>query len=196
MCDRFQMKKAALLALFASLTVVRSVFAQASTVDWTNVHQVIDGFGASLGTFDHALPCDNSSSVMTKAQASIIYGTGNGQAGLTLLRVEVCPDGSYPDNTAIGYVLRANPNVKVWASPWTPPVAYTANGTIWNGSNCLLTRRYAAYAAYLTSWVRHERAVGIPIYLLSVQNEPDYLNRGNQPVCGFSAAQFDAFVAH
>ena len=156
------------------LLAVPSLFAQTATITWGTVDQSMTGFGASLGTFDRSLPCNNTGDFgpqLTVGEAQTLYGSGTGQAALNMLRVQVCPDGTYPDDQAIGYILAANPNTLVWASPWTPPISYTANGTLWNGDGCLTTANYQNYANYLTSWVQHENGVGNKISVLSVQNE-------------------------
>jgi glucuronoarabinoxylan endo-1,4-beta-xylanase len=176
------------------------VYAQAPvTITWSTTYQPFDGMGASTGSFNHSLPCNNSGDFgpsMTAARAQVLFGTGQGQAGLNLMRLFVCPDGTYPDNPAALEALAANPNVKVWASPATPPLSYTANKTLWNGANCLLPADYQNYANYLTAWVKHEETAGIPIYMLSVQNEPDYTTPGNQGVCGWNGTQFRDFIVN
>lgn len=188
-----------LLALAMLLYSARVARAQTATITWGTTYQAFDGMGASTGTFNKALPCSNSGDFgpdMTQARANVLFGTGSGEAGLNLFRMQICPDGTYPDNTAAQYALTANPAVKIWGVPWTPPVAYTSSGTIYNGANCLLTADYANYANYLTAWVQHQNSANVPIYMLSVQNEPDYTTSGNQPVCGWNASEFDNFIAN
>jgi glucuronoarabinoxylan endo-1,4-beta-xylanase len=61
--------------------------------------------------------------------------------------------------------------VKIIASPWTPPASMKTNDTIVGGE--LKTNSYAAYAAHLKSFIDYMAVRGIPLYAVSVQNEPD-----------------------
>src|SRR5208337_1526266 len=70
--------------LFLSVAGLSIASAQTATINWTNVHQEIDGFGAA--------DAGNSAS-MTSAQQAFFFGLGAGQLGLSLLRAGVS-DGS------------------------------------------------------------------------------------------------------
>src|ERR1035438_10015523 len=71
-------------AFFLFLAGSGNMQAQTATVNWTNVHQVIDGFGASN---------ENMGGSASSANQSLLFGTGSGHLGLSLLRVGVT-DGS------------------------------------------------------------------------------------------------------
>ena len=68
---------AALTFLLAAVTGS----AQTVTVNYGAAQQTIRGFGGSTAWMP----------AMTTAQANTLYGTGNGQLGLTLLRVRIDP---------------------------------------------------------------------------------------------------------
>ena len=66
--------------------------AQSVTIDWTNVHQVIDGFGAN--DYNESGTNNPTSALFTPGQAAILFGTGPGQLGLTILRTGVPDNGT------------------------------------------------------------------------------------------------------
>lgn len=154
--------------------------AQTATVNWTNEHQVIDGFGASDAFLVQS---------MSSANQALFFGTGTGQLGLSILRVAVA-DGANAaagDCSSVGTSC-AGPFVgdmkavtanggRVYASPWSPPARYTTNGSVDcsanGGGGSLSTSNYAAYATWLANYVQSLKAQGINLYAISVQNEPD-----------------------
>jgi len=183
-------------------TVVRqsagsgSVQAQTATVNWTDVHQIIDGFGASDAF---------QGGSTTSANQALFFGTGPGQLGYSILRVSVpSGNGTYsPGNcTSVGtscaglYVADMQAAVsygaRVIASSWTPPAIYTTNGS----TNCssdsgLAAGSYANYATWLANFVQSVAAQGVTLYALSVQNEPN--------LCGinstyWTAGDIDTFI--
>src|SRR5580658_9170628 len=116
------------------LVLAVSAQAQTATVNWTDVHQVIDGFGASDAFFG---------SSMSSANQAFFFGTGSGQLGLSILRVAVPNNGgtSAAGNCSTVGTSCAGPVVgdmqavianggRVYASPWSPPAAYTTNGNV------------------------------------------------------------------
>ncbi len=173
---------------------------QTATVNWTNVHQVIDGFGASDAFMNES---------MSAADQAFFFGTGTGQLGLSLLRVAV-PNGA---NSAAGRCASvskscAGPVVgdmqavianggRVYASPWSPPAAYTTNGSLdcteGSGRGALATANYALYAAWLANFVQSLKTEGgIALYAISVQNEPDQCKSYDSAL--WSASNIDTFV--
>jgi glucosylceramidase len=76
--------------------------------------------------------------------------------------------------------LALNPSMKVMLTPWSPPGWMKTSGSIL-GSNpetkepsSLRPEFYAAYASYLVKTVEGYQGAGVPVYALSVQNEPLY----------------------
>jgi glucuronoarabinoxylan endo-1,4-beta-xylanase len=167
--------------------------AQTVTVNWNNVDQVINGFGASSWE-------DQS---LTSAQATFFFSTGPGNLGLSLLRTTVPNDGSCAtvNATCAGQVSDmhfaiAN-GVKVWSTVLSPPASMKTNGSVdcaaRSGNGALSPGSYSAYATYLANYVHSLRSLyGISLYALSVQNEPD----GCQPYGStlWTAAQLDTFI--
>ena len=68
--------------------------------------------------------------------------------------------------------LALNPDLKVMATPWSPPAWMKTNESLVGGRLIDDERVYAAYADYLVKFVQAYQAEGVPIYGLTVQNEP------------------------
>jgi len=76
-----------------------------------------------------------------------------------------------------GYILpclklarRSNPKLLFFASPWSPPGWMKTTGTMIGGE--LKREWYGVYAGYFVRFIRAYEAQGIPIYAVTVQNEP------------------------
>jgi glucosylceramidase len=115
------------------------------------------------------------------------------------------------DGVALIPYIRAaqavKPNLRFWASPWTPPVwmktgyrttnagsggsavrpSYFDGGTMKNDSATL-----ASYAQYFVKFVEGYRAQGINVEVVSPQNEPGYDQ--NYPSCLWDSATYTTFV--
>lgn len=151
-----------ILRIFSSFVfIVITIFsnnaqAQTAIIDVGSSQQTIDGFGFSTAW------CPT----ITSAQGSILFGTGNGQLGFSLLRVRIDPNenwGHEPSNAAIAHSYGAT----VLGTPWTPPASEKTNNSPICGD--LLTSQYGNYAAHLS------RAVSaINLDYVSFQNEPDW----------------------
>jgi glucuronoarabinoxylan endo-1,4-beta-xylanase len=154
------------ITLFVLLTLTSAAKAQTVTINWTEVHQTIDGFGTSEVQTE---PFANWPDVTTP-QADLLFDPTVG-VGLSLLRIDVPPDGTYR-HTASAQLAIAR-GARVWAAPFSPPPKMKSNHSITNGGY-LLTGSYKAYANYLRNYVQTlQKTYGIMLYALSVQNEPD-----------------------
>jgi len=80
--------------------------------------------------------------------------------------------------------------VKIIASPWTPPPGLKTNNNIVGGR--LREDSYAAYAAHLKSFADYMSNNGVPIYAISVQNEPDV--QVTYESCDWNAAEMLRFM--
>jgi len=59
------------------------------------------------------------------------------------------------------------------AAPWSPPREWKSNNSI-NGGGHLVHQYYQQYAEYLRGYAKHMFDNGVPIYAISIQNEPNY----------------------
>jgi O-glycosyl hydrolase len=150
------------------------------TINWSDVHQQIDGFGASSAATGDGI---------TSTQADLFWSTTSG-VGLSLLRVQIESNGTYPD---LATMQKAQDRgVKIWGTPWSPPASMKSNGSTTNGGS-LLASDYQAYANYLSSYVLGlKNSYGINLYALSIQNEPDYTATWDS--CIWTGQQFHDFL--
>jgi glucuronoarabinoxylan endo-1,4-beta-xylanase len=175
--------------------------AQTATVNWTNVHQIIDGFGAS--NVYH-------SASMSSANQQFFFGTGSGQLGLSILRVAVPNNGdsggfgiscATVSTACAGQVVgdmqaAVAAGARIYATPFSPPPIYTTNGstvcTAGSGNGALNPSDYALYATWLSNFVQSAQAQGVPIYALSIQNEANGCWASDSAV--YSSSQLVSFI--
>ena len=82
--------------------------------------------------------------------------------------------------------LAINPDLKIMATPWSPPGWMKTSGSMIKGT--LKEEYYPAFAAYLRRTVEGFAADGVPVHYLSIQNEPDF-EPENYPGMRLSPAQ-------
>jgi glucosylceramidase len=115
--------------------------------------------------------------------ASDFSATGNysyddmpaGQTDPNLTNFSIAHDATYII-PLIKQAIAINSNVKVVALPWSPPAWMKTTGTM-NGGN-MNTTYFPSLAQYFVDFVQAYQQQGIPIYALSVQNEPLYSTTG------------------
>lgn len=146
------------------------------TIDWNDVHQRIDGFGASSAF---------SGRTWTTAQADMLFSTNNGIGtsrdgqtqypftgiGLSLLRNRISSGGIVTASEAGLMQLAQARGARVWSTPWSPAITFKDSGTLDGGH--FVSANYQAYADQLANYVHTvKNTYGINLYALSVQNEP------------------------
>jgi glucosylceramidase len=67
---------------------------------------------------------------------------------------------------------RLNPALRVIASPWSAPGWMKTSGSLLHGT--LAPEYYGAFADYLVRYVDEMQAHGVPIFALTLQNEPHF----------------------
>ncbi|WP_332856072.1 glycoside hydrolase family 30 protein [Duganella sp. S19_KUP01_CR8] len=68
--------------------------------------------------------------------------------------------------------LAINPNLRVMASPWSAPGWMKSTDSLIQGT--LKPEAFAPFAAYLSRYVSAYEKEGVPIYALTLQNEPHF----------------------
>ena len=68
--------------------------------------------------------------------------------------------------------LAINPQLKVMISPWSPPAWMKTTRSLIQGQ--LLPQYYPAFANYLARTVEAFEREGVPVSMLTIQNEPDF----------------------
>src|SRR5712692_7064279 len=169
--------------------------AQTVTVNWTEVYQQIDGFGAG----DAFCPSSAGYNAcnLTNAQADLFFSPTSG-VGLSILRSQVPNDGSCATTcnmNDLGTMTKAVARgARVVAAPWSPPASMKSNGSLLCGGSfgtgTLLAGSYGAYATYLKNYVQQLVSNGITLYALSIQNEPDSCTGNSTYQTLWSAANF------
>ncbi|MFI5186878.1 MAG: glycoside hydrolase family 30 beta sandwich domain-containing protein, partial [Chitinophagales bacterium] len=87
-------------------------------------------------------------------------------------------------------ILAINPNIKILATPWSPPVWMKDNGNSIGGS--LQSQYYDAYAHYFVKYIQQMQVNGITVNAITPQNEPLY--GGNNPSMVMTAQQETDFI--
>jgi glucuronoarabinoxylan endo-1,4-beta-xylanase len=167
------------------------------TVNWTNVFQHIDGFGASSAW----------GGGWTTNQADMFFSTNSGMGtsvdgttnfafngiGLSLLRSRIAPDGTTGESS-IMQMAQAR-GARVWSTPWSPPAIYKSTNSVNGGSFVSSPANYQGYANQLAGYVASMKVnYGINLYAISVQNEPD--ENTTYESCLWTAQQFHDFVPY
>ncbi len=204
-----------ILGLFAFINPINTdaanvtsgtVYIQASPTKY----QKIDGFG---GTGMNGQWGD----VFTQEKVNLLWGQGDGQVGLNIMRVRINPTETYWNRTSpeysnpIKWARQANPDVQVFATPWTPPAKYKKSdftetytnsfGTKvyplvlskWGGDSSsgstILDDKMSEYAEFLERYRAAMEKAGAPIDIISIQNECDYT-----PTDGGTSATYESCI--
>ena len=91
-------------------------------------------------------------------------------------------------------IKRIAPDLVVVASPWSAPAWLKASGSLKGGRLRADTRAVPTYAEYLVRALRDFRAAGVPIDVLTVQNEPQTRSFADYPRMDMPAAQQVAVI--
>jgi glucosylceramidase len=187
------------------------------TIDTTQVFQSIDGFGYTLTT-GSAYVINRMSSTTKDALLQELFGSASNSIGVSYLRVNIGASDlspsvySYDDLPAgqtdptlqnfnlvpdqadlipvLKQILTINPNIKIFGSPWSPPVWMKNNNSSIGGS--LLPQYYGTFANYLVKYIQGMKTNGITIDAITPQNEP--LNPNNNPSMYMPASQQDTII--
>ena len=182
--------KLPLVSIVASTILLASAIASAQTsapINFNTTYQTIRGFGTSTAW----------QPVLNSTQANNLFGIGTGQVGFTILRSRIDPSSTTggsnwaTERSNAQQAQSINSQVIVFATPWTPPAVWKSNGSVDDGT--LNTSHYDDFANYLNAFIAYEKAGGVNLYAISVQNEPDFLP--DYESCGYSGAQMDAWIA-
>jgi glucosylceramidase len=172
---------------------------EAVTIDTSKRFQKMQGFGASITDASaqllSALPEDKRKAIMEE-----LFGRGPNGLGLSFTRLTVGASdfsshhysyddtpGNAPDpelrhftiEYARKYVLprtrealAINPDLMVMISPWSAPAWMKTTKSLIKGK--LVPEYYPAFANYLARTVEEFGREGVPVTMLTIQNEPDF----------------------
>lgn len=185
-------------------------------VNPSKTYQTIDGFGYTL-TGGSVEVINQLSSAKKEALLQELFGNGENSIGVSYLRLSIGASDlnssvfSYDDLPAgqtdvtlsqfslskdqalvdmLKKILTINPNIKIIATPWSPPVWMKDNGSSIGGS--LKPEYYGVYAQYFVKYIQEMKKNGITIDAVTPQNEP--LHPGNNPSMYMTAEQQRDFI--
>ena len=172
---------------------------EAITIDTSKQFQKMHGFGAAMTDASaqvlSALPADKRKAIMAE-----LFGRANGGLGLSFTRLTIgasdfsASDYSYDDSPrdapdpklryfsidpAKKYVLprtrealAINPDLLVMISPWSAPAWMKTTQSLIKGE--LVPQYYPAFANYLARTVQEFGREGVPVAMITIQNEPNF----------------------
>ena len=186
-------------------------------IDTTKKFQSMDGFGYTLTSGSATLINDMSAGAKTNL-LNELFGDNDNSIHVSYLRISIgasdlsanvytyddMPVGQtdpnleqfslQPDKTdlipLLKEIIAINPNIKIIATPWTPPVWMKDNANSIGGS--LKPEYYSVYASYFVKYIQAMQAEGITITAITPQNEP--LHDGNNPSLKMEATQQADFI--
>lgn len=187
---------------------------------WVNqevVFQQIDGFGYTLtggsAQLLHQLPKQKRAALLKE-----IFGDGPDDLKINFLRISM--GASDLDATVFSYddlpigsedpaltkmslskdqehlipilkeIIQIQPNLKLIATPWSPPVWMKDNGKSMGGH--LLSKFYNVYANYFVKYIQLMQQEGLHIHAVTIQNEPEH--GGNNPSMLMTASEQNDFI--
>ncbi|MBK6282227.1 MAG: glucosylceramidase [Draconibacterium sp.] len=186
-------------------------------INTKKAYQEMDGFGFTL-TGGSAFHINNMSATKRHELLTELFAFDKENIGISYLRISLgasdldaevfsyndLPDGEIdlkmkkfslsPDKKflipVLKEILAINPEIKILASPWSPPVWMKTNNSSKGGS--LKPEFYDAYAVYFVKYVQEMQNEGITIDAITVQNEP--LHPGNNPSLLMPATEQTDFI--
>jgi glucuronoarabinoxylan endo-1,4-beta-xylanase len=166
-------------ALTAFSVWTAHLYAATAMVNLSSTQQTIRGFGGASVWMG----------LMTNAEMDLLFGSGAGTVGLSILRIRIAPDNNWATELENAKKARARGAI-VMATPWTPPAGMKTNNDVVGGS--LKTSEYVNYANYLSNFANYMSSNGGELYGISIQNEPDI--RVTYESCDWTAAQLFNFA--
>jgi glucosylceramidase len=87
---------------------------------------------------------------------------------------------------------KANPDLFLFSSPWSPPGWMKAGGSMLGGS--MRQKYFAPYAQYFLNFLQAYATEGVPVQAVTVQNEVDTDQDGRMPACTWAQEYEIGFV--
>lgn len=128
---------------------------------------------------------------LTDTEMDMLFGTGDDQLGLNILRLYIANNKNYW-NAGVANAKRAKMyGAFVFASPWAPPASWKTNNDDSHGGE-LLTSRYQDWALWLNDYHTYMQQKGADIDAVSIQNEPDWT--ADYQSCRWTGEQMASFL--
>jgi glucosylceramidase len=202
-------------------TALNTADATVATIqmDASKKFQKMEGFGFGL-TGGSAMLIDQLPEAKKNELLNEIFGKGKDALGVSYIRISIgasdldahvfsyddLPKGetdslllkfSLSEDTIhlipiLKKALAINPNLKIMASPWSPPTWMKTNNASMGGH--LLKQYYASYANYFIKYIKAMEEQGIAITSVTLQNEPEH--GGNNPSLLMDAQEQTIFLSN
>jgi len=170
--------RAALFGAALSLAAAQLSSAADITVDLNTTYQTIDGFG---GMQDRGWTGYN----LTTADRNLLYGTGPGQIGLTIMRIRLNESQSNWSADLVDAKDAVARGMKLFATAWSPPT----NLRVASGSSYKIDpSNYQGYVDHLNAFAKYMKDNNAPLYALGFQNEPDWCSEWG---CGTTTEMYN-----
>src|SRR5215469_11180878 len=135
-------------------------------------HELFDPSGMG---FSVCRTCIGSSDYSTK-----VFSYDEGDADPSLSRFSIEQDRAYV-LPILREARKANPDLFLFSSPWSPPGWMKSNGSMLGGN---MHRQYMpSYANYFVKFLQAYQAEGVAVQAITVQNEVDTDQDGRMPAC-------------
>ncbi len=186
-------------AIFIILIIPVNILGQTSTVNWTDVHQQIDGWGGEDWI---------SAESLTSSQAAMFFSPSTG-IGLEYVRTQNygCPEtgacavstANVPDLTTLQEAVANGAKIELGISP---PANLQYGGNFIDGTadpstgNCIDSSNWSAFATFTVNWIEMLNANSATVSVLSVSNEPNLKSGNTLGGCIWSAAGLDSYIGH
>lgn len=109
-----------------------------------------------------------------------VFSYDEGEPDLEMKRFSIAHDQAYV-LPMLREARKANPDMFLFSSPWSPPGWMKAGGSMLGGS--MRQHYFAPYAQYFVKFLQGYAAEGVPIQAVTVQNEVDTDQDGRMPAC-------------
>jgi glucosylceramidase len=109
-----------------------------------------------------------------------LYSFDEGEPDPELKRFSIQHDRAYLLPT-LRQARKANPDLFLFSSPWSPPGWMKAGGSMLGGS--MRKKYFASYAQYFLKFLQAYAAEGVSIQAITSQNEVDTDQDGRMPAC-------------
>jgi len=114
--------------------------------------------------------------------ATVAYSYDDGEADPELKRFTIEHDKKWI-LPVLRMARKANPDLYLFASPWSPPGWMKPNKSMLGG--CMTRTYMAPYAQYFLKFLRSYESEGVPIQAVTIQNEVDTDQEGKMPACAW-----------
>jgi glucuronoarabinoxylan endo-1,4-beta-xylanase len=189
--------------VFIGLLNSVNIFGQTSTIDWTDVHQQIDGWGGEDWFGNSGV---HQGFTLTSSQAATFFSPTTG-IGLEYIRTGnyACPataacavsTSNVPDLVTLQEAVSNGAHVDVDFAPpanlkYVDSFSLSTPGA--NGT-CIPNSNWSAYATFIVQWIQMLQANGVPVSAIGVANESDLNDTDGLGGCLWTGAGLDGFIA-